>query len=216
SGRTREWTGACRRTGISGWKGRCGRRLKPSWRKTNWRSRWATRRDRRRFWWGRSEDRRGACMGNRENSWCKHPRGSFLSWHMMRTGRRRACVQRSRRPTMSGDGTVNGAGTSTAAVTPEKPAAKLRQRMRRKPVFAMPPVAWPVKGLWEAASAEERAAAHRMGTLLFEHWLGRISRKELAAKIGLPPVRVWQLSQQALAGLVVGLLKQPATPPQGT
>jgi hypothetical protein len=88
--------------------------------------------------------------------------------------------------------------------------------MRRKPVFAMPPVAWPVKGLWEAASPEDRVAAHKMGTLLFEHWLGRLSRKELGEKIGQPPVRVWQLSQQALAGLVVGLLKQPATPPKGT
>jgi len=104
----------------------------------------------------------------------------------------------------------NGAGTAPAKV------AKPRARMRRKPVFAMPPVAWPVKGLWEAASAEERVGAHRMGTLLFEHWLGRLSRKELAEKIGLPPVRVWQLSQQALAGLVVGLLKQPPTPAKGT
>ena len=106
-------------------------------------------------------------------------------------------------------------GTKTESTSPEE-AKPPRKRNRRKPAFAMPPPAWPVKGLWDAVSEEERAAAHRMGTLLFEHWLGRISRTELAAKIGQPPVRVWQLSQQALAGLVVGLLKQPARPPKGT
>jgi hypothetical protein len=38
----------------------------------------------------------------------------------------------------------------------------------------------------------------------------------LGEKIGVPPLRVWQLSQQALAGMVVGLLKQPKKPPKGT
>jgi len=118
----------------------------------------------------------------------------------------------------TGAGSGTGAMAETTETEPSSPetAKPPRKRSRRKPAFAMPPPAWPVKGLWEAVSEEERAAAHRMGTLLFEHWLGRISRTELAAKIGQPPVRVWQLSQQALAGLVVGLLKQPARPPKGT
>jgi hypothetical protein len=55
-----------------------------------------------------------------------------------------------------------------------------------------------------------------MGALLLELWMGRITRKELGEKIGVPPLRVWQMSQHALAGMVVGLLKQPKKPPRGT
>jgi len=31
----------------------------------------------------------------------------------------------------------------------------------------------------------------------------------MAAALGLPPLRVWQLSQSALSGMLAGLLKQP-------
>lgn len=137
---------------------------------------------------------------------------------MMPLGRRPARSPRRRRHTMGTEVMVKENGAEKGAETPATSTqeATPRQRPRRKPAFAMPQPAWPVKGLWEAATAEERAGAHRMGTLLFEHWLGRLSRKELAEKIGQPPVRVWQMSQQALAGLVVGLLKQPSQPPKGT
>jgi len=40
-------------------------------------------------------------------------------------------------------------------------------------------------------------------------WLGRKSRSQVAAELSLPPLRVWQLSQAALAGMLAGLLKQP-------
>ena len=114
-------------------------------------------------------------------------------------------------------GTAEAAKETSAETTAGTAPRKCRRGAgRRRTGFAMPPVAWPVKGLWEAASEEERAEAHRVGALLLEHWLGRLTRAELGQKIGQPPVRVWQLSQQALSGLVVGLLKQPPKPPAGT
>jgi hypothetical protein len=95
-----------------------------------------------------------------------------------------------------------------------QPAPK--RRGRRKKAFTMTTPPWPVRSLWETASEEERQKAHQMGALLLELWLGRLSRKELGEKIGIPPLRVWQLSQQALTGMVVGLLQQPKKPPRGT
>lgn len=40
-------------------------------------------------------------------------------------------------------------------------------------------------------------------------WLGKASREEAAKELGISTLRFWQLSQQAVAGLVAGLLKQP-------
>jgi hypothetical protein len=67
----------------------------------------------------------------------------------------------------------------------------------------------PVKGLWEAASETERQKAHQTGVAILEMWLGQATKKETAARLDVPVLRVWQLSQQALSGLVAGLLKQP-------
>jgi hypothetical protein len=47
--------------------------------------------------------------------------------------------------------------------------------------------------------------------------LGKASRDEVAKELSLSAVRVWQLSQQAVCGLVVGCLRQPryrGRPPQ--
>jgi hypothetical protein len=40
-------------------------------------------------------------------------------------------------------------------------------------------------------------------------WLGRKTRQQVAQELELPPLRVWQLSQAALSGMLAGLLKQP-------
>jgi hypothetical protein len=40
-------------------------------------------------------------------------------------------------------------------------------------------------------------------------WLGKTSREEAAREVGVSRLRFWQLSQQAVAGLVAGLLQQP-------
>jgi len=103
---------------------------------------------------------------------------------------------------------------------PQDPETHTESKKRRVPKhrrgFKISTPPYPVRALWEMASEEERKKAHELGALLLEHWLGRLSKKELGEKIGQPPLRVWQLSQQALAGLVVGLLKQPKKPPKGT
>jgi hypothetical protein len=91
-----------------------------------------------------------------------------------------------------------------------------RRAGKRKTGFRMDTPPFPVRFLWEAASPEDRQRAHQTGVLMLEHWLGRMTRRELGEKIGLPPLRVWQMSQQALAGMVAGLLKQPKNPPRGT
>jgi hypothetical protein len=75
---------------------------------------------------------------------------------------------------------------------------------------------YPVRAIWELAQETERQEAHKMGILMLEHWLGRMTRKQLGEQLQLPPLRVWQMSQQALAGMVVGLMAQPKRPPKGT
>jgi len=83
-------------------------------------------------------------------------------------------------------------------------------RRRRKASFKLQKrAAVAVRGLWDAASDEERATAHRTGVAILEMWLGQASRKEVAERLEVPPLRVWQLSQQALSGMVAGLLRQP-------
>ena len=67
----------------------------------------------------------------------------------------------------------------------------------------------PVRALWASASEEERARAHRTATAVLRTWLGKTSREEAAQEVGVSRLRFWQLSQQAVAGLVAGLLRQP-------
>ena len=96
----------------------------------------------------------------------------------------------------------------------EKESKRRVPRRRRKASFKMPKkVAMPVRGLWESASEEERAVAHRTGVAILEMWLGQASRQEVAERLNVPPLRIWQLSQQALSGMVAGLLKQPKKKP---
>ena len=91
-----------------------------------------------------------------------------------------------------------------------------RRAGKRKMGFRMDTPPFPVRAIWELATEQERQAAHQTGVLILEHWLGRMTRKDLGSKLNLPPLRVWQLSQQALAGMVVGLMAQPKRPPKGT
>lgn len=69
--------------------------------------------------------------------------------------------------------------------------------------------AWPVKAVWESASEEQKELAHRTCTAILELWLARKTSVEVAAELGLNPVRVWQLSRSGLSGMLAGLLKQP-------
>lgn len=101
--------------------------------------------------------------------------------------------------------------------TPPPIAPKRPKRAgKRKMGFRMDTPPWPVRAIWELAPETERQEAHKTGVLMLEHWLGRMTRKELGTKLNLPPLRVWQMSQQALAGMVVALMVQPKRPPRGT
>ena len=89
---------------------------------------------------------------------------------------------------------------------------KRRRRGRKRTRFGIPkkmPV--PVRALWESASREEQERAHRTCCAILENWLGRSSKQEVMESLQLPALRVWQLSQQALGGMLAGLLKQPRT-----
>jgi hypothetical protein len=66
-----------------------------------------------------------------------------------------------------------------------------------------------VRGLWEQASEEERHRAHQTCMVMLEYWLGKITKQQAAERLSVPALRVWQLSQQALSGMLAGLLKQP-------
>lgn len=85
---------------------------------------------------------------------------------------------------------------------------------KRKATFKLPPPAAPVKGLLLSASLEEQQRAHRLATEVLSTWLGRKTRGEVARELGLPVVRVKQLSEAALSGMVAGLLKQPKGMPR--
>lgn len=87
----------------------------------------------------------------------------------------------------------------------------VRTRRGRKRLVFQPPRQVPrsVRSLWESASAEERAKAHTTCVEVLSMWLGHKSRQSVARELSLPPLRVWQLSQAALSGMLAGLLKQP-------
>ena len=87
---------------------------------------------------------------------------------------------------------------------------KQRKPRRKSPKFKLPKSApEPVKALWDSATEEEKQKAHQAAVAILENWMGQSTQKEVAEKLGVPPLRVWQMSRQALVGLVAGLLKQP-------
>lgn len=88
-------------------------------------------------------------------------------------------------------------------------ATKTPRRTRKRTRFKMPDPAVPVRGLWQHATQEEREKAHQTAMGILELWLGKASKGELAKRLQVTPLRVWQLSQLALSGMVCGLLKQP-------
>jgi hypothetical protein len=88
-------------------------------------------------------------------------------------------------------------------------AKRTRRSGKRVRFRSLPRPAYPVRGLWEAATAEEKQRAHRTCVAILEWWLGRKGREQVATELGVPGLRVWQLSQGALSGMLAGLLKQP-------
>lgn len=104
------------------------------------------------------------------------------------------------------------ATTETGTLTKKTRTRRYRKRTKLKQIPLAP---WPVRALWETATAEERTRAHHMCTTFLELWVGKITKKEAIERLGIPPLRLWQLSQQALSGMAAGLLVQPKKRPKG-
>lgn len=96
---------------------------------------------------------------------------------------------------------------TSSVTTIEAPRRTRRSGKRLR--FRPPRPALPVRGLWEAASEEERAKAHKTAIAILEWWMGRKSKETVASELGLTGLRVWQLSQAGLSGMLAGLLRQP-------
>ena len=99
--------------------------------------------------------------------------------------------------------------TLTEPMTNE-PVRRRTRTVRKRVSFKTPPRPAPaVKDLWRQASEEERKKAHLLCMAILEYWVGRASKEEVARRLSVPGLRVWQLSQQALSGMLAGLLRQP-------
>ena len=97
-----------------------------------------------------------------------------------------------------------------APPAPSAPASDGRTRRRKRTSFKVPD--WkprPVRALWESATDEDRERAHKTSMVMLEYWTAQLSKQEAAERLGLAPIRVWQLSQQAVCGMLAGLLTQP-------
>jgi hypothetical protein len=107
---------------------------------------------------------------------------------------------------------------ATMQTTTTTTLAPIRTRRGKKRLVFQPPRQMPpsVRALWETASPEEKERAHRSCVAILSMWLGRKTRQAVAQELELPRLRVWQLSQSALSGMLAGLLKQPRGRGKGT
>jgi hypothetical protein len=96
--------------------------------------------------------------------------------------------------------------TSEQETTRPKQKRTYRKRTRFR---GLPRPAIAVRGLWEQATHEEKQRAHTQCMAILEYWLGKASKQEIAGRLEVAPLRVWQMSQQALSGMLAGLLRQP-------
>lgn len=94
------------------------------------------------------------------------------------------------------------------------PAQKIKRRRKSVKSFDLisefsdfPAIS--VRGLWKIATEEERQNAKRLGIKIMQEWTGQISKSQAASDLKMTPVRYWQLSNQAIAGMLAGLLDQP-------
>lgn len=100
--------------------------------------------------------------------------------------------------------------TATSAAGAETAVQPTRTRAGLKRIRFNPPVpAYPVRGLWNSATEGERQTAHRTCVVILEMWLGKVGRPEAARRLGMTHLRLTQLSQQAVSGMMAGLLRQP-------
>jgi hypothetical protein len=68
---------------------------------------------------------------------------------------------------------------------------------------------YPISAIWAAATPEEQQKARLLCNELLGYWLGHESKAALSRRLQVPQVRVWQMSQRALSGMVAALLRPP-------
>jgi hypothetical protein len=68
---------------------------------------------------------------------------------------------------------------------------------------------YPISAILGSASAEEMQKARLLANELLGYWLGHESKAALARRLSVPPIRVWQLSQRAMTGMLAALLRPP-------
>lgn len=108
----------------------------------------------------------------------------------------------------SATSTASNGTSSESSVAPRR---ERRPRTGKKRLKFEPPKRFPrgVKELWQSATASEQETAHRACVQILAMWLGKRTRAAVASELSIPSLRVWQLSQQALSGMLAGLLRQP-------
>jgi len=107
-------------------------------------------------------------------------------------------------------GTTSGTTTQGERPNDPTPPRTRRGRGRRRVGKWLRPV-YPMRAYYDAANEEERRQAHLLSAIILEYWTGVKTKSEAAKALGVPPIRVWQMSQRAATGLVCALL----TPPSG-
>jgi hypothetical protein len=102
------------------------------------------------------------------------------------------------------------AGTTSAAAADAAPPEPGKKRRRRTVDAFLRPV-YPISAILASATAEERQKARMLCGEILGYWLGHESKADVARRLSMPPIRVWQMGQRALSGMVAALL----TPPTG-
>src|SRR5262245_17584287 len=98
----------------------------------------------------------------------------------------------------------------TATMTEPVRTRRSTQRRHRAQVSRWARPVQPIKAIWDQADEEGRAKARELTTELLGYWLGQQSKTELAQRLCVPPIRVWQMSQRAMAGMVAAMLRPPS------
>src|SRR5215207_6303045 len=110
-------------------------------------------------------------------------------------GRRPKDLTTSATTTPATTATATAPTPEAASGAPAPPVGRRRHRTGLKRTRFQVPAKMPapVRALWRSASPEEQQRAHLTGAMVLKAWLGRATREEAAAELGLTPLRFWQL-----------------------
>lgn len=105
--------------------------------------------------------------------------------------------------------TTKQIATTGGTTTETPPAPRTRRGRGRRRVGRWVRPVYPMRAYYDAASEEKQRQAHTSAAIILEYWTGVKTKPEAAKALGVPPIRVWQMSQRAVAGMVAAMLKPP-------